>query len=168
MLVDSLDGLRISLELDHGLREILENWPGSGPAFLFIDALDATRGGRSEAVFRAISEVLELPGNRWRVIASIRTFDIRLGEQFKRLFQGVPASDRYVDPAFRTVRHLHITRWSDEELDQLRQRAPMIGEALDRAGDDGQAEGKASGMARRNDRGDSHVGGAAKKAESEP
>ncbi|TYL89975.1 ATP-binding protein [Bradyrhizobium rifense] len=136
LLVESLDGLRIALELDNGVRQVLENWPGAGPAFLFIDALDATRGGKSEAVFRSlISEVLELPGNRWRVIASIRTFDLKLGEQFKNLFEGEPPSDRYVDSAFRNVRHLHIPRWSDDELGQLRQRAPLIAAALDRAGD---------------------------------
>ncbi|MBB4373749.1 hypothetical protein GGD63_006577 [Bradyrhizobium sp. cir1] len=136
LLVDSLDGLRIALELDNGVRQVLENWPGAGPAFLFIDALDATRGGKSEAVFRSlISEILELPGNRWRVIASIRTFDLKLGEQFKNLFEGEPPSDQYVDSAFPNVRHLHIPRWSDDELDQLRQRAPSIAAVLDRAGD---------------------------------
>jgi hypothetical protein len=84
LLVESLDGLRVALELEHGLREVLENWPGSEPAFLFIDALDATRGGKSEAIFRAlIADVLDMPGGRWRVVASIRTFDLRLGEQFK-------------------------------------------------------------------------------------
>ncbi|MGV7219338.1 AAA family ATPase [Bradyrhizobium sp. UFLA05-112] len=136
LLVDSLDGLRIALELDNGVRRVLENWPGAGPAFLFIDALDATRGGKAEAVFRSlISEVLELPGGRWRVIASIRTFDLKLGEQFKNLFEGEPPSDRYVDSAFPNVRHLHVPRWSDDELGQLRQRAPLIAAALDRAGD---------------------------------
>ena len=136
LLVESLDGLRIALELDNGVRQVLENWPGTGPAFLFIDALDATRGGRSEAVFRSlIAEVLDLPGNRCRVIASIRTFDLKLGEQFKHLFEGEPPSHRYVDSAFPNVRHLHIPRWSDDELGQLRQRAPSIAAVLDRAGD---------------------------------
>ena len=63
------------------MRDVLENWPGAEPAFLFIDALDATRGGRSEAVFRAlIAEILDMPDSRWRVVASIRSFDLRLGE----------------------------------------------------------------------------------------
>ncbi|MBR1201835.1 MULTISPECIES: ATP-binding protein [unclassified Bradyrhizobium] len=125
LLVESLDELRITLELEHGVREVLENWPGAGPAFLFIDALDATRGGRSEAVFRSlIAEVLELPGHRWRVIASIRTFDLKLGEQFKNLFEGRPPSARYVDPAFPRVRHLHVPRWSDDELNQLNTGRP--------------------------------------------
>ena len=89
--VDSLDGLRHELGVDRRLRDVLENWPGADAAFLFIDALDATRGGRGEAVFRTlISDVLDLAGSRWRVVASIRTFDLRLGEQFRELFQGAP------------------------------------------------------------------------------
>jgi hypothetical protein len=33
-----------------------------------------------EAVFRAlIAEVLDMPDSRWRIVASIRSFDLRLG-----------------------------------------------------------------------------------------
>jgi hypothetical protein len=136
LLVDSLDGLRIVLGLEHGLSEVLENWPGSEPAFLFIDALDATRGGRSETVFRGImADVLDMPGGRWRVIASIRTFDLRLGEQFKSLFEGTPPSGLYLDSAFPNVRHVHIPRWSDEELAEVLAKAPEIAVAINRAGD---------------------------------
>jgi hypothetical protein len=68
--VETLDGLRAELELTHSLRSVLDNWPGSDEAFLFIDALDATRGGRSEGVFRTVIEdVLNLPERRWRVVA---------------------------------------------------------------------------------------------------
>jgi hypothetical protein len=136
LLVESLDGLQSALGLEHGLLEVLENWPGSEPAFLFIDALDATRGGRSEAIFRGlIAEVVDMPDGRWRVIASIRTFDLRLGEQFKSLFQGRPPSNQYVDPAFPNVRHIHVPRWSDEELAEVLEKAPDIATAIDRAGD---------------------------------
>jgi ATPase family associated with various cellular activities (AAA) len=136
LLVESLDGLRIALGLEHGLREVLENWPGSEPAFLFIDALDATRGGRSEAIFRAlITDVLDIPEGRWRVVTSIRTFDLRLGEQFKSLFQGTPPSNQYRDPAFPNVRHIHVPRWSDAELAEVLEKAPAMATALGRAGE---------------------------------
>ena len=125
-----------ALGLEHGLRDVLENWPGSEPAFLFIDALDATRGGRSEAVFRAlIAEVLDMPGSRWRVVASIRSFDLRPGEQFKSLFAGKPPWAQYLDPAFPNVRHIHVPRWSDAELAQVLEKAPTIATAIERAGD---------------------------------
>ena len=136
LLVGSLDGLKDVLGLDNSLRQVLENWPGSEPAFLFIDALDATRGGLSEAVLRGlIAEILEMPDNRWRVVASIRSFDLRLGEQFKNLFAGTPPSAQYFDPAFSNVRHVHVPRWSDAELAQVLATAPAIATAIVRAGD---------------------------------
>jgi hypothetical protein len=136
LLVESLDGLRVALGLEYGLYAVLENWPGAEPAFLFIDALDATRGGISEAVFRGmIADVLDMPGGRWRVVASIRTFDLRLGEQFKTLFAGAPPSNQYIDPAFPKVRHIHVPRWSNEELAEVLEKAPAIATAIERAGD---------------------------------
>jgi hypothetical protein len=66
--VDTSDGLRSAVGLAHPLLTVLENWPGINPAFLFIDALDATRGGSGEAVFRnLICDVMALPSKRWRV-----------------------------------------------------------------------------------------------------
>jgi hypothetical protein len=92
--VDTADALRGELGLTHRLPDLLDNWPGTKPAYLFIDALDATRGGRGEAVFRSvIKDVMALPGDRWRVIASIRSFDLKLGEQFRDLFSGAPPDD---------------------------------------------------------------------------
>jgi hypothetical protein len=133
--VDSLDGLRTELELTHPLRTVLANWPGSEPAYLFIDALDATRGGRSEAVFRTvIQDALSLPDQRWRIVASIRAFDLRLGDQFRKLFQGTPPDSRYTDPTFSSVRHLNIPSWTVEELAELLTKAPAIATAIERGG----------------------------------
>ncbi len=129
--VDSLEGLRSELGLGHPLRDVLDNWPGSDTAFLFIDALDATRGGKSEAVFRAIiADVLTLAGGRWHVIASIRTFDLRLGGQFRELFRGIPPDAAYSDAAFSNVRHIHVPRWTSEELDDFLEKAPAIKTAI--------------------------------------
>jgi hypothetical protein len=134
--VDSLDGLHHEIGLSHRLRDVLENWPGADAAFLFIDALDATRGGRSEAVFRTlISDALDLPGGRWRVIASIRTFDLRLGEQFRKLFQGVPPDPAFADREFAGVRHVHVPCWTDDELAELLERAPALSTAVWRGGE---------------------------------
>ncbi|MBX9684891.1 MAG: ATP-binding protein [Hyphomicrobium sp.] len=133
--VETLDGLRAELELTHSVYEVLRNWPGHGPAYLFIDALDATRGGASEKVFRTlIADVLALPDRRWHVVASIRSFDLRLGEEFRRLFQGRPPSDEYVDTSFSDVRHLLIPSWTEQELADLLQRAPALETAITRGG----------------------------------
>ncbi|MBG21413.1 MAG: hypothetical protein CML31_15925 [Rhizobiales bacterium] len=134
--VASLGDLRTQLGLAHGLRDVLANWPGSEPAFLFIDALDATRGGQSEAVFRTvIAEVIGLVDRRWHVVASIRTFDLFLGTQFRRLFEGMPPSADYASAAFNRVRHIHVPEWSDAEFNSLLQQAPDLRVALENGGE---------------------------------
>ena len=133
--VEALDGLRAELGLSHSIYDVLRNWPGCGHAYLFIDALDATRGGMSEKVFRTlIADVLALPDNRWHVVASIRSFDLQLGEEFRRLFHGSPPSDEYVDRSFSDVRHLLIPSWTAGELTELLERAPALETAITRGG----------------------------------
>lgn len=133
--VETLDGLRAELGLTHSLFEVLRNWPGGSPGYLFIDALDATRGGASEKVFRTlIADVLALPDRRWRVVASIRSFDLRLGEEFRRLFHGAPPSADYVDASFPDVRHLLIPPWTEHELGDLLRRAPALETAITSGG----------------------------------
>ena len=134
--VESLEGLRIELGIEHPLYQVLVGWPGDKHGYLFIDALDATRGGQSEAVFRAlITEILSLKGGRWRVIASIRSFDLRMGVQFKQLFPGQSVSTEFLDPAFGDVRHLHVPTWTDDELDGLLRDAPALAIAIDAGGE---------------------------------
>jgi hypothetical protein len=134
LLVDTPEALRRELSISHPLREVLRNWPGLQPAFLFIDALDATRGGVSDAVFRnLIADVLEL-GGRWRVVASIRTFDLRLGEQFRQLFRGTPPDSQFADAGFRDVRHIQVPPWTKEELDEFLKLAPQVATAIQKGG----------------------------------
>ena len=129
--VESQEGLQQHLQLTHPVVEVLENWPGNEPAFLFIDALDATRGGRSEAIFRwLLSEVLNLPGKRWRVVASIRSFDLRMGQQLRELFEGRPPIAAFSVNAFSKVKHLHIPVWTDEELTSLLAQSLPLAQAV--------------------------------------
>jgi hypothetical protein len=131
--VETLEGLSRDLGLQHGLLEVLEAWDGPEPAYLLIDALDATRGGRGEGVFRVLIErVMEL-GGRWTVVASIRNFDLRMGQQFRALFKGVPPERTLADPAFGAVRHLQVPEWSSGEFEQLLQQSPELQACLDQA-----------------------------------
>jgi hypothetical protein len=133
--VDTADGLKGELGLSHRVLDVLENWPGTKPAFLFIDALDATRGGRGEAVFRALmADVMDLTLGRWRVIPSIRSFDLRLGEEFRLLFSGKPADEEFTDPSFRDVRHINVPPWSDAEFEKLLSDAPELATAIQKGG----------------------------------
>ena len=134
--VESAEGLQQQLGLDHPVIDVLDNWPGNEQAFLFIDALDATRGGRSERIFRwLISEVLNMPRKRWCVVASIRSFDLRMGQQFAELFAGKPPESKYADMAFSSVKHVHIPIWESSELEQLLSYAEPIANAIHSGGD---------------------------------
>ncbi len=136
MPVSGLDGLRIEHGLSHPIREVLLNWPGVEPAFLLFDSLDALRGGASELVFKSlIEQVLSLPGGRWRVIASVRSFDLRVGTQFRLLFPGAPPAQEFANPDFRNVRHIQVTPWTKEELDGLLAQAPALAEAVAAGGE---------------------------------
>lgn len=128
--VESLEGLSRTLGLRHDLPAVLGAWDGPDPSFLLIDALDASRGGPGEAAFkRLIESVIEL-GGRWRVIASIRTFDLRLGQSFRALFKGTPPDKALEGEGFAAVRHIQIPPWSPTEFDELLSLSPRLAEVL--------------------------------------
>ena len=128
--VESLEGLSRALRLVHDLPEVLGAWDGSGPGFLLIDALDASRGGPGEAAFkRLIEAVIELNG-RWSVVASIRTFDLRLGQNFRALFKGTPPEAALQAEGFPAVRHVQIPPWSKSEFNELLNLSPHLAAVL--------------------------------------
>ena len=130
-------GLNEDLGLSHSLPDVLENWPGTGPAYLLIDGLDAARGGTADADYRnLIAETLALPDRRWNVIASVRSFDLRAGQQYKSLFKGAPPSPDYVVAGqdMANVRHIEVREWSESEFDDLLKKAPKLRKAIDVGG----------------------------------
>lgn len=131
--VETLEGLKNELGLEHGLVETLDAWDGAGPGWLIIDALDAARGGKGESVFRTLIERVMERNGRWRVIASIRTFDLQMGEQFKALFKGAPPIPTLQIQEFQMVRHVQIPLWSPTEFQQLLDSTPKLKEALEHA-----------------------------------
>ena len=128
--VDSLDGLARELNLNHPLIEVLFNWEAEKPGYILIDALDATRGGVSKAVFRALISEIILSESRWRIIASIRTFDLRLGQQLRSLFKGPPPIKSLADPSFSNVRHVQVPTWTSEEMETLLAQSPALANAM--------------------------------------
>lgn len=133
LAVDTFDGLSKALGLHHDLVEVLRAWDGSKVGWLVVDALDATRGGQGEGVFRAlIKRVIEMNG-RWRVVASIRSFDLRMGQQFRALFNGKPPVAALTDSGFAAVRHVAVPNWSDNELRQLVSSEPLLAGVLEGA-----------------------------------
>ncbi|ECT6332142.1 ATP-binding protein [Salmonella enterica subsp. enterica serovar Cerro] len=133
--VETLEGLSREIKLEHSLTDVLEAWDGPSQGWLIIDALDATRGGKGEAVFRPLIEQVLAWGGRWKIIASIRSFDLRMGVKLRDLFKGVPPVAERADALFSSVRHIVIPRWSDDEFRQLLEASPSLATALEGASD---------------------------------
>lgn len=128
--IESLEGLSREVGLKHPILDVLEAWDGPGEAYLIVDALDATRGGHGEKIFRTLIErVLERKG-RWNVVASIRNFDLRMGQQLRALFRGTPPQTSLADPAFSNVLHIQVPSWSEAEFEQLLQQSPTMATCL--------------------------------------
>ncbi len=124
--ISTLGSLDRELGLENRFLDVLANWESERPGILFIDALDATRGGPAERVFRDLIRAIvqELPN--WNVVASIRTFDLRYSKQLSSLFQGPPISNEFASDEFKNIRHINIPKFSDEELSTIWGASPQL------------------------------------------
>jgi len=121
----SLGELRAEMGLEHEVTQVLENWPGQQPAFLVIDALDAARGDPAQKMIHDLIRVVVGKNSRWRVVASIRKFDLRYGAEIQELFRGEPPTE-FQDPEFKSIRHLNIPSLSENELVQVVFQSPEL------------------------------------------
>jgi hypothetical protein len=123
--------LESELGLTHPVVETLAAMPGAGPKILIIDALDAARGGYSEAVFASLIEnVRERLADDWIVVASIRTFDLKNGRRFRQAFAGTPADAGHAEPGLATVRHFLVPRLRESDLLAAGAAAPELAALL--------------------------------------
>lgn len=133
LAADSLGELRTELGVEGDLLSILDGWPGNGPAYLVIDALDAAR---SEGVAQTLRDLMRSVigrNGRWRVIASIRKFDLRYSFELRRMVSGAAVAD-FADPEFTQVRHLKVPVLDDDELAQVAAQSNNLQTVLATAG----------------------------------
>lgn len=130
LAVSDLDAVRRTLGLEHGIIDVLANGFDRPLNFLVIDALDASRGGPSEHVFATLINrvISELPG--WRVVATVREFDLRLGKRFQDAFRGKPPHPSFAHSDFPTVRNVHVRQWSDSEIQKLADASPLLAQPI--------------------------------------
>jgi signal recognition particle GTPase len=121
----SLGALRNELGLTHELATILDHWPGTEPGYLIIDALDAARTDGAVRMLHALMDQVIKSNNRWRVIASVRKFDLRYNTKLQQLFSGPPPTP-YTDNEFSGTRHVNIPTLTDAELAQVGQQSPEL------------------------------------------
>lgn len=125
---------RDELSITHDLLEVLAAWPGDTPGLLIIDALDASRGGPSEQVLAAfIADAVARIGERWSVVASIRSFDLRNGQRFRDLMRGSPPEAKFMEKELLGVRHFHVARLSPGELDAIAAGSPELNDLVSTA-----------------------------------
>lgn len=129
--VGTADALRRELQLDNPLLDVLAGWPGRGPGVLLVDALDASRGGPAEGVFASlIEDAVARLGQRWSIVASIRTFDLRNGRRFRAAMAGTPPSPEHADASFTDVRHFQVPRLSLGELSAIGSKSAELEKLL--------------------------------------
>jgi hypothetical protein len=121
----NVTALNSELGLEHSLLEVIENWHGDGPAFLITDALDAARSEFGMRMLRELIQAVLRQKGRWRVVASIRKFDLRYNSDLRSLFSTQPLR-QFQDPELPGTRVFLVPRLSYEEIAELKgQSAPM-------------------------------------------
>lgn len=129
----SLGELRNELGLEHELIEILQNWPGHRSGTLVIDALDAARGDPASGALLNLIRAIVTSGGRWRVVASIRKYDLRYSPELRDLFRSnvaLTVPSNLQDREFSLLRHVNVPLFTDEELDAVRRQAPALNSLL--------------------------------------
>jgi hypothetical protein len=121
---DRIDGpLRTEIGVANNLVEILRNWTGKGPGFVIIDALDAARGATASTALRELMRsIAKSPESRWRVIASVRTYDLRYGQEIQQIFRVLFDGERlekFQHPDFPFIRHVSVPRFDFSELERI-------------------------------------------------
>ena len=112
--------------MQNNLDEVLAAWDGPGRGTLIIDGVDATRGTSSVDWIPRLARSLR--GTRWRIVATIRTFDLRYGPRWQQMFPGAPLDTDHADSAFAHVRHLLVSDLTAAELAQVRDGSARLAE----------------------------------------
>lgn len=123
-------------KLEHDFDEILGQWNGDKAAFLVIDALDASRDPDKAKFLNSLIEGIMLRQKRWRVIVSIRRFDLRYNQTLKKSFAGSPPNDDYALREFSDLRHINISALSEDEWQQIPPQDNNFGALNDNANAD--------------------------------
>ncbi len=111
--------------LTHRLDQILANWPDGAGGFLITDALDALRDAdRQKRLRRLLRDVREGQAS-WKVIASVREFDLKYSRELRDTFPGAGVAG-FSSSDFPAVAHFHLPRLAERQVDELVSARPEI------------------------------------------
>jgi hypothetical protein len=120
------------LKLKHPLADVLGNWSGSELGFLFIDGLDAARDSEQALALRQlVQDMFESPG-RWKLVVSIRTFDLRWDPDLQEAFRGRPHG-QYRNSELHDVCHFEVPSLKPEDLAQIDSQSEVLSLAVKNA-----------------------------------
>jgi hypothetical protein len=125
---------RAELNLDHDLHEVLTGWTGSRPGLLLLDGIDQTRGVDASSWVPGLAQ--RLRATRWRIVGSIRSFDLRHGPHWQSMFSGTPVEPGNADPELSRVAHLVVSDLTAEEIETVHAASPSMQQVFDQAGDE--------------------------------
>jgi len=123
---------RAELRITHDLSEVLAGWSGTRPGLVLIDGIDQARGADVPGWLPQLATALS--GTRWRIVATVRSFDLKHSPRWQEMFSGVPVDPAAVEPDLRGVRHLLVGELTGDELAILRQASQRMAALLDQAG----------------------------------
>ncbi|MEU3550048.1 hypothetical protein [Streptomyces longwoodensis] len=107
--------LQHELHLEHPLLEVLGQWSPGMQGLLVLDALDAARGGAAEQVWRQLVRQVRWQLPHWRVVASVRSWDLEHSASLGSLIPG----DALV-----------VGDWDDAELAEITSAVPALAELV--------------------------------------
>jgi len=111
------------------LTDVLTNWPADKVGVVCLDGLDSARSSVSlNSVLNFIHQ-LRTAAPEWRVLASIREFDLEKSHEMQRLFRG-SVSDARLQSKVSGVRAVRIPELTEDEIGQLYGNTPKLQEIL--------------------------------------
>jgi hypothetical protein len=126
LLGQTVEQLGNELGVTNPIVDVLAQWESSQHPVLIIDALDACRGSGAEGAIQNLLKLVRRDAPRWRVVASIRKFDLRYGRNYQGLFDGRPLSTEFSDTEFARIAHINVPLLSDAEVDDIRDQWPQL------------------------------------------
>lgn len=119
----------IGLPADVGLVEVLTAWPTDKAGVICLDGLDAARSAVSLRSVLDFVDQLRTVAPDWKVLASIREFDLEKSEEIQRMFRGT-VSDTIASSTVADVRAIRVPELTEAEIRQLDSAVPTLREIL--------------------------------------
>lgn len=111
--------------LTHALDDVLANWPDGSTGVLITDALDAVRDVETQKLLRRLLEDVQRGESGWKVVASVREFDLKHGRELREAFAGDGVLG-HCSADFAGVSHFQVTALGENEIDELVARVADI------------------------------------------